>query len=158
MYGCERWTVKKAECQRIAAFELWCWRRLESPLDCKEIQPVHSKVDQSWVFYGRSDAEAETPVLRPSYVKSWLFGKTLMLGGIRGRRISGWQRMRWLDSINGLNERVWVNSGSWWWTGRPGLLWFMELQRVGHDWASELNWKTKTNIWYYKYLEKDLCL
>ena len=64
MYGCDSWTVKKAECQRIDAFELWCWRRLlESPLDCKEIQPVHSKGDQSWVFFGRNDAKAETPVL-----------------------------------------------------------------------------------------------
>ena len=61
--GCESWTVKKAECQRIDAFELWCWRRLESPLDCKEIQPVHSEGDQSWVFIGRTDAEAETPIL-----------------------------------------------------------------------------------------------
>ena len=58
MYGCESWTVKKAEHQRIDAFELWCWRRL---LDCKEIQPVHPKGDQSWVFIGRTDAEAETP-------------------------------------------------------------------------------------------------
>ena len=63
MYGCESWTVKKAECQRIDAFELWCWRRLlKSPLDCKEIQPVHCKRDQSWVFIGRSDVESETPV------------------------------------------------------------------------------------------------
>ena len=58
MYGCESWTVKKAECRRIDAFELWCWRTLESPLDCKEIQPVHPKEDQSWVFIGRTDAEA----------------------------------------------------------------------------------------------------
>ena len=62
MYGCESWTVKKAEPRRIDAFELWCWRRLESPLDCKEIQPVHLKGDQSWVFIGRTDAEAETPI------------------------------------------------------------------------------------------------
>ena len=61
MYGCGSWTVKKAECQRIDAFELWWWRRLESPLDCKEIQPVHSKGDQSWVFFGRNDAEAKLP-------------------------------------------------------------------------------------------------
>ena len=57
MYGCESWTVKKAEHQRIDAFEVWCWRTLESPLDCKEIQPVHSKGDQSWVFIGRTDAK-----------------------------------------------------------------------------------------------------
>ena len=63
MYGCESWTVKKAERQRIDAFELWCWKRLESPLDCKEIQPVHSEGDQPWDFFGRNDAEAEAPVL-----------------------------------------------------------------------------------------------
>ena len=70
MYGCESWTVKKAECRRIDTFELWCWRRLLSPLDCKEIQPVHPKGDQSWVFTGRTDAEAETPVLWPLHAKS----------------------------------------------------------------------------------------
>ena len=67
MYGCESWTVKKAERRRIDAFELWCWRRLlKSPLDCKEIQPV----DQSWVFTGRTDAKAETPILWPPHGKS----------------------------------------------------------------------------------------
>ena len=72
MYGCESWTVKKAERQRIDAFELWCWRRLsESPLDCKEIQPVHPKGDQFRVFFGRNDAKAEeTPILWPGHVKS----------------------------------------------------------------------------------------
>ena len=65
MYGCESWTVKKSECRRIDAFELWCWRRLLSPLDSKEIQPVHPKGDQPWVFIGRTDAEAETLILRP---------------------------------------------------------------------------------------------
>ena len=69
MYGCESWTIKTAEHQRIDAFELWCWRRLESPLDCKEIQPVHPK-DQSWVFIGRTDVEAETPILWPPDTKS----------------------------------------------------------------------------------------
>ena len=64
MYGCESWTVKKAEHRRIDAFELWCWRTLESPLDCKEIQPVHPKGDQSWVFIGKTDAKAEAPILR----------------------------------------------------------------------------------------------
>ena len=72
IYGCESWTVKKAECQRIDAFEVWCWRTLESPLDCKEIQPVHRKGDQSWVFIGRIDVEAETPILWPLDVKNWL--------------------------------------------------------------------------------------
>ena len=63
MFGYESWTIKKAESQRTDAFKLWCWRRLESPFDCKEIQPVHPKGDQSWVFIGRTDAKAETPVL-----------------------------------------------------------------------------------------------
>ena len=71
MYRCESWTVKKAEHQRIDAFEPWCWRRLfESPLDYKEIQPVHSKGNQSWVFFGRNDAKAETPILWPPHAKS----------------------------------------------------------------------------------------
>ena len=67
MYGCESWTVKEAEHRRIDAFELWCWRR---PLDCKEIQPVHSEGDQPWDFFGRTDAKAETPVLWPPHEKS----------------------------------------------------------------------------------------
>ena len=69
MYGCESWTVKKAECRRIDAFELWCWR-LVSPLDCKEIQPVHPKGNQFWVFIGRTDVEAETPIFWPPDAKS----------------------------------------------------------------------------------------
>ena len=69
MYGCESWTVKKAECQRLDAFELVLEKTLESPLDCKEIQPVHSE-DQPWDFFGRNDAKAETPVLWPPHVKS----------------------------------------------------------------------------------------
>ena len=72
MYGCESQTVKKAEQRRIDAFELWLVleKTLESPLDCKEIQPIHSKVDQSWVFFGRNDAKAETPILWPPHAKS----------------------------------------------------------------------------------------
>ena len=72
MYGCESWTVKKAKCRRIDAFELWCWRRL---LRVPWTASVHPKGDQSWVFIGRTDAEAETPVLWPPHVKSWLIGK-----------------------------------------------------------------------------------
>ena len=69
-YGCESWTVKKAEHRRIDAFDLWCWRRLESPLDCKEIQAVHPKGDKSWVFIERNDAKAETPIIWPPHAKS----------------------------------------------------------------------------------------
>ena len=74
-------------------------KTLESPLDCKEIQPVHSKGDQPWVFFGGNDAKAETPVLWPSHAKVDSLEKTLMLGGIGGRRKRGQQRMRWLDGI-----------------------------------------------------------
>ena len=74
-------------------------KTLESPLDCKEIQPVHPERDQSWVFIGRTDAEAETPILWPPDAKADSFEKTLMLGKIEGRRKRGRQRMRWLDGI-----------------------------------------------------------
>ena len=75
MYGYESWTIKKVEHWRIDALELWCWRRLESPLDCKEIQPVHPNGNQSWIFIGRTDFEAETPIFWPPDVKSWLIWK-----------------------------------------------------------------------------------
>ena len=101
MYGCESWTIKKAECRRIDACELWCWRRLlKSPLDCKEIQPVHPEGDPSWVFFGRTDAEAETlNTLATLMWRANSMEKTLMLGKIEGRRRWGRQRMWWLDGI-----------------------------------------------------------
>ena len=75
MYGCKSWTIKKAERGRIDAFGLWSWRRLESPLDCKKIQPVNPKGNHSWIFTGRTDAEAETLILWPPDGKNWLLGK-----------------------------------------------------------------------------------
>ena len=100
MYGCESWTIKKAECRRIHAFELRCWRRLlRGPLDCKEIQPVHSKGDQSWDFFGRNHAKAETPILWLPHEKSWLIGKDSDAGRDWGQEEKGRQRMRWLDGI-----------------------------------------------------------
>ena len=98
MYGYESWTIK-AECQN------WCFptvvleKTLESPLDCKKIQPIYPKGNQSWIFIGRTDAEAETPILWPPDAKNRLLDKTLMLGKIEGRRRRGWQRMWWLDGI-----------------------------------------------------------
>ena len=134
-------------CEESWAPKNWCFwtvvleKTLESPLDCKEIQPVHPKGDQSWVFIGRTDAEAETPVLWPPHAKSWLIGKDsdagegLGAGGEGDDR--GWDG--WMASLSQWTW-VWVNSGSWWWTERPGALWFMGSQRVGHDWGTELNW------------------
>ena len=101
MYGCESWTIKKVEHWRIDAFEQWCWRR---PLDCKEIQPVHPKGNHSWIFIGRTDAEAETPVLWPPDARTDSLEKTLMLRKIEGRRRGGRQRMRWLDGITDLMD------------------------------------------------------
>ena len=76
-YGCESWTEKKAECWRIDVFELWCWKTLKSPLFSKEIQPVQPKGNQSWIFIGRTDAETETPILRPSDAKKLTHWKSL---------------------------------------------------------------------------------
>ena len=94
-YGCESWTTEKTQCQKIDAFERWCWRSLESPLHCKEIKLVNPKGNQSWIFIGRTDAEAEAPILSPSDVENWHSGNNLMLGKTEGRRRRGRQRMRW---------------------------------------------------------------
>ena len=125
----------------------WCFwtvvleETLENPLDCQEIQPFHPKGDQSWVFIGRTDIEAETAVLWPPDVKSWLTWKDPDAGKIEGRRRRGRKRRDgWMASPTQWTW-VWVNSGSWWWTGWPGVLRFMGSQRVGHDWATELNWR-----------------
>ena len=104
MYGCGSWTTKKAERRRIDVFEPWCWRRLESPSDCKEIQPVHPKGNQSWISIGRTDAEAETPILGQVIWRTNSLEKALMLGKIEGRRRRGWQRMRWLDGITDMMD------------------------------------------------------
>ena len=93
------------DCEESWAQKNWCFwtvvleKTIESPLDCKEIQPVHSEGDQRWDFFGRNDAKAESPVFWPPHTKSWLIGKTLVLAGIEGRRRRGRQRMRWLDGI-----------------------------------------------------------
>ena len=116
-------------------------KTLESPLDSKEIQPVYSKGDQFWVFFGRTDAKAETLVLWPPHAKSLTYWKRLWcwegLGAGGERDYRGWDG--WMASITWWMW-VWVNSGSWCWTGRPGVLRFMGSQRVGHEWATELNW------------------
>ena len=129
----------------------WCFwtvvleKTLESPLDGKEIQPVHPKGDQSWVFIGRTDVEPETPILLATWCEElthlkrpWCWER-LRAGKGDDRGWDGWMASptRW--------TWVWVNSRSWWWTGRPGVLQFMRSQRVGHNWATELNW----NQWTY---------
>ena len=134
------------DCEESWAPKNWCFwktvvleKTLESPLNCKEILPVHSKGDQPWDFFGRNDAE--TPVLWPPHAKSWLIGKYSDAGRDWGQKEKGNNRGwdGWMASLTRWTW-VWVNSGSWWWTGRPGVLRFMGSQRVGHNWATELNW------------------
>ena len=148
------------DCEESWVLKNWCFwtvvleKPLESPLDCKEIQPVHAKGDQSWVFFGRTDAKAETTVLWPPLAKSWLIGKDSDAGRDWGQEEKGMTE----DEMAGCPSPtrwtwVWVNSGSWWWTGRPCVLRFMGLQRVRHNWASELNWTEfsviKITHWIY---------
>ena len=137
MYGCESWTVKKVERWRIDAFELWCWRRLlrvpwSALQSILEISPGCSlkglMLKLKLQFFGHLMWRADS------------FEKTLMLGGIEGRRRRGRQRMRWLELHHQLNGYGFGWTQSWWRTGRPGVLRFMGLQRVRHDWATELNW------------------
>ena len=134
------------DCEESWALKNWCFwtvvleKTLESPLDCKEIQPDHPKGDQSWVFIGGIEVEAETPILWPPHVKSWLTRKDPEAGrdwglekGTTEDEMAGWHhRLRW--------TWVWVNSRSWYRTGSPGMLRFTGWQRVGHDWATKLNW------------------
>ena len=104
MYGCESWTVKKAERWRNDAFELWFSRRLGGPLDCKEIQPIHSKGDQSWLFFGRTEAEAEIPMLWPPDAESWIIGKDSDAGRDWGQEEKGTtedEMAGWHHQLNG---------------------------------------------------------
>ena len=105
MYGCDSWTIKKAEHRRIDAFELWCWEKtLESPLDCKEIQSVHPKGNQSWIFIGWTDAETETPIVWPPDVKNWLTGKAPHAGKDWGQEEKGMtedEMIGWHHWLNG---------------------------------------------------------
>ena len=138
--------VWELEYKESWALKNWCFwtvvleKTLESPLECKEIQPGHPKGNQSWRFIGRTVAEAETPILGPPDAKNWLFGKDPDAGKDwrqeeKGSR--GWDG--WMASLTQWTW-VWVSSGSWWWTGKPGVLQSIGSQRVGHDWVTELNW------------------
>ena len=137
MYGCESWTVKKAEYQRIDTFEPWSWKRLENPLDCKEIEPVNPKGNQSWIFTGRTDAEAETPILS----ENWLIGKDSDARKDWRQEEKGTTEDEMVGWHHRLDGWVWASSGSWWWTGKPGMLQSMGLQGVRHDWVTELKYQ-----------------
>ena len=104
MYRCESWTIRKAELKNWCFWIVVLEKTLESPLDCKEIQPVNLKRNQSWIFIGRTDAEAEDLILWPPDAKNWLIWKVLMLGKIEGGRRRGRHRMRWFDGITNTTD------------------------------------------------------
>ena len=137
MYGYESWAVKKAEHQRNYAFELWCWRRLlRVPWTTRRLNESILR-NQSWIFNGRTDAEADFGHLMQrtdSLEKPWCWERLRSGGDGDDRAWDGWMASmtRW--------TWVWASSGPWWWTGKPGVLQSMESQRVRHDWETELNW------------------
>ena len=157
MYGCEIWIIKKAKHQRIDGFKLWYWRRL-----LLRIPQTGRRSNQSILEEISPEYSLEELLLKLQYFGHLRWSadslkKTLMLVKIEGKR--GWERLRWLVSItDSMNmnlsklqeimedrggctcKELGMSSGSWWWTGRPGMLWFMGSQRVGHDWVTDLIW------------------
>ena len=140
IYGCESWTVKKAERQRIDAFELWCWRRLLSiPWTARQsnqsiLREISPGCSLEWCRSWNSSTLATSCEELTHWKRLWCW-EGLGAGGSGDNR--GWDG--WMASPTRWTW-VWANSGSWWWTRRPGMLWFMESQRVGHNWVTELNW------------------
>ena len=142
MYGCENWTVKKLSAEELMLWTVVLEKTLESPLDCMEIQPVHPKGAQCWVL--------------GVYWKDWCWGSNSNTLATSCGELTHWKRPWWLEGLGAGGEGddrgwdgwmasptrwtwVWVYSGIWWWTAMPGMLRFMGSQRVGHDWATELN-------------------
>ena len=144
MYGCESWTIKKAECRRIDAFDLWCWRRL------LRVPWIVRRSNQSILKEISPEYSLEGLILKlkcqlwPPDVKSWLIGKDPDAG--KDWRWKGDNRGQggWMASLTQWTW-VWVNPGSWWWIGRLGVLQSMGSQRGGHDWVTELNWTAKSD-------------
>jgi len=136
----------------------WCFwtvvleKSLEGTLDCKEIQPVHPKGNQSWIFTGRTDSEAETPILWHLMWRTDTLEKTLMVGKIEGRRRRGQQRMRWLDDITNSMDMSLNNLQGLVMDRKSGMLQSKRLQRVGHDWSTDLNWTDSCFLMFWWFL------
>ena len=148
MYGCESWTIKKAEHRRIDAFELWCWRRLlrvpwtarrSNQSTLKEISPGCSLEGVHWCWSWNSNTLATWCDELTHLKRPWCWERLREGGEGDNRAWDGWMASptQW--------TWIWVDSRSWWWTGRPGVLQFMGLQRVRHNWANEITW---TKNWF----------
>ena len=139
MYGCEIWTIKKAEFRRIDAFELWCWRRLLRILwTARSNQSILKEISLEYSLEGLI-LKLKLQYFGHLMQRTDSLEKTLMLGSLKAgegddRGQDGWMALptQW--------TWVWIGSGNWWWTGKPGMLQSVGSQRVGHDWATELNW------------------
>ena len=140
IFGYESWPIKKAECWRIDAFELWCWRRLLSPWTARSSnQSILKDISPEFPLEGLM-LKLKLQYFGHLMRRADSLEKTLMLRKIEGRKERGWQRMRWLDGITDSMDMSGVNSRSWWWTERPGMLQYMGSQRIRHNWVSGLNW------------------
>ena len=153
MYGCESWIIKKGEHKKIDAFELWSWRRLLRVLwtAWRSNQSILKEISAEYSLEGLM-LKLKLQYFGHLMWRTKSLDKTLMLGKIEGERRMGWQWVRWLDSITDSMDMS--KSWSWWWTGRPGVLWFMGSQRVGHDWATELNWRQHIKKQRYYFANK----
>ena len=145
MYGCESWTINKTEHWKIYAFELWCWRRLLSPLDCKEIQPVHPKGNQSWIVIGRTDAEAEVPILWPPLAKNWLIWKDPDAG-------KDWSQEKEMREDEMVGWHHWLNGHEF----EPALgvgdgreAWYAAVHGVVNSWSRLSDW-TELNLHHFR--------
>ena len=153
MDGCESWTIKKAECQKNRCFwTVVLEKTLESLLGCKEIKPVHPKGNQAWIVIGRTDGEAETPILWPPDMKNSLTGKDPDAEKDWRQEEQGTTEDEMVPMASPTQWTwIWVNSRSWWWTGKPGVLQSMGWQRVGHNWVTELTVFHKFSCFCYQF-------
>ena len=149
MYGCESWTIKKAELWRLDAFELWCWRRLESPLDLKEIKPVNPKGNQSWLFIGRIDAEAEAPILWPPDAKltHWKRPCTGKDWGQEEKEATKDEMVGWHHWLNGHESKQTLGNSE----GQGSLACYSPW---GHKESNTTEWLNNNNNNFYRHTNK----